>query len=383
MDLNLNDDQKMIQETAAQIAQKELAPTSAQRDIEGTFPKDGLRKLAEAGFLGMVVPKPMGGSGADIFSFVLATEAIAKACPSTALVFITHNIVARALAIAGSDEQKGRFLPAMVAGEWFGAFAATEPNSGSNPFAIATKATSDSDEFIVNGNKIFITGAEEAKLYLVVLRLDKAKAPPELSALFIEKGTPGFSFGKKEDGMGLRASSDGELIFQDCRVPKANLLGEKNGYLAVMPKFAGLAMVGAAAISLGIAQAAVEAAIEHAKTREVAGNPIGQYQGIQYLIAETSTALAAARALTYSAARQLDGSQPPSPLPLYMAKLHATETAIEVAHKALQVHGGTGYSRELPLERYYRDARGLTLHFTPSEMLKGMLGRMLMGMPPF
>jgi alkylation response protein AidB-like acyl-CoA dehydrogenase len=383
MNLNLNDDQKMIQETATQIAQKELTPTSAQRDIEGTFPKDGLQKLAEAGFLGMVVPKPMGGSGADIFSFVLATEAIAKACPSTALVFITHNIVARALAIAGSDEQKSRFLPAMIAGDRFGAFAATEPNSGSNPFAIATKATSDSDEFIVNGNKIFITGAEEAEVYLVVLRLDKAKAPPELTALFIEKGAPGFSFGKKEDLMGLRASSDGELIFQDCRVPKANLLGEENGYLAVMPKFAGLAMVGAAAISLGIAQAAVEAAVEHAKTREVAGQPIGQYQGIQYLIAEISTSLAAARALTYSAAQQLDGPQPPSPLPLYMAKLHATETAIEVAHKALQVHGGTGYSRELPLERYYRDARGLTLHFTPSEMLKGMLGRMLMGMPPF
>jgi len=383
MSINLNDDQKMIQETATKIAQKELAPKAAQRDIEGTFPKDGLQKLAEAGFLSMTVPKPMGGSGADNFSFVLATEAIARACPSTALVFITHNIVARALAVAGNDEQKGRFLPAMIAGDRLGAFAATEPNSGSFPFAIATKATPNGDEYAVNGTKIFITGAEEAEVYLVVLRLDKAKAPPELSALFIEKEAPGFTFGKKEDCMGLRAASDGELIFQDCRVPKANLLGEENGYLAVMPKFAGLAMVGAAAISLGIAQAAVDAAVEHAKTREVAGQPIGQHQGVQYLIAETSTSLAAARALTYSAACQLDGPQPPSPLPLYMAKLHATEMAIEVAHKALQVHGGTGYSRELPLERYYRDARGLTLHFTPSEMLKSMLGRMIMGMPPF
>jgi acyl-CoA dehydrogenase len=383
MGLKLNDDQKMIQETATQIAQKELAPTAAQRDLEGTFPKDGLQKLAEAGFLGMVVPKPLGGSGADIFSFVLATEAIARACPSTALVFITHNIVTRALAIAGSDEQKDHFLPAMIAGDQFGALAATEPNSGSNPFAISTRATSDSDEFIVNGNKIFITGADEAEVYLVVLRSDSAEAPAELSALFIEKGTPGFSFGKKEDFMGFRGSSNGELIFQDCRVPKANLLGEENGYLAVMPKFAGLAMVGAAAISMGIAQAAVDAAVEHAKTREMAGQPIGQFQGIQYLIAETSTSLAAARALTYSATQQLDGPQPPSPLPLYMAKLHATETAIEVTHKALQVHGGTGYSRELPLERYHRDALGLTIQLTPSEMLKGMLGRMLMGMPPF
>ena len=383
MNINLNEEQKMIQETATQIAQKELAPKTAQRDIEGIFPRDELQKLAEAGFLGMAVPKPMGGSGADTLSFVLATEAIAEGCPSTALVCMTHNLVARALAIAGSDEQKGRLLPAMIAGHRLGALAATEPNSGSNPMAISTKATTDGDDFVVNGTKIFITGAEEAEVYLVVLRSDTAKAPPELSALFIEKGTAGFSFGKKEDCMGLRGTSDGELIFQDCRVPKANLLGEENGYLAVMPKFAGLAMVGSASISLGIGQVAVDAAVEHAKTREIAGQPIGQYQGVQYLLAEISTALAAARALTYSAAKQLDGPQPPSPLPLYMAKLHATEMAIDVTHKALQVHGGTGYSRELPLERYYRDARGLTIHFTPSEMLKGMLGKMLMGMPPF
>ena len=183
--------------------------------------------------------------------------------------------------------------------------------------------------------------------------------------------------------MGLRGASGGELIFEDCRVPKANLLGEEHGYLAVMPMFAGLGLLGISAISLGIAQAAVDALINHAKTREIAGQEIGQNQGIQYLVAETSTALAASRALTYSAAQQMDGSQPPSPLPIYMAKFNATEMAIDVAHKALQAHGGTGYSRELPVERYYRDARGLTLHLTPTEMLKGMLGRMLMGMPPF
>jgi butyryl-CoA dehydrogenase len=291
--------------------------------------------------------------------------------------------MSRALAIAGSDEQKKRLLPAMTAGKKLAAFAATEPASGSNPFAITTKAVSDGDDFVVNGTKHFITGAEEAEVYLVILRTDQAKSPADLSALIIEKGTPGLSFGKKEDGMGLRGTSDGELILQECRIHKTKLLGAENGYLAVMPKFAGLGMVGTAGISLGIAQAAVNAAVEHAKTREIAGQSIGQYQGVQYLIAEMSTALAAARALTYSAAQQLDGPPPPSPLPLYMAKLYATEMAIDVTQKALQVHGGTGYSRELPLERYYRDARGLTLHFTPSEMLKGMLGKMLMGMPPF
>jgi len=381
--MNLSEEQKMIQETASKIAQQELAPRAADVDRAKIFPKDGLQKLAEAGFLGITVPAAVGGGGADTLSLVLVAEAIAKGCSSTALVFVTHAVVARALAIVGSDEQKNRLLPALISGNRLGAFASTEPTSGSNPFAITTKAVSDGDDFVVNGTKTFITGAEEAEVYLVLLRTDQARSPADLSALIIEKGTPGFSFGKKEDSMGLRGTSDGELIFQDCRVHRTNLLGEENGYLAVMPKFVGMALVGTAGVSLGIAQVAVDAAIEHAKTREIAGQPIGQYQGVQYLIAETSTALAAARALTYSAAQQMDGPLPPSPLPLYMAKLYATEMAIDVTQKAMQVHGGTGYSCELPLERYYRDARGLTLHFTPSEMLKGMLGKMLMGLPPF
>ena len=381
--MNLTNEQKMIQETAMKIAQQELMPRAVDVDRKQIFPRYGLQKLAEAGFLGMTVPEAMGGGGSDTLSFVLVAEAIAQACASTALVFITHSVVARALAVAGSDEQKKRFLPGFVAGKKIAAFAATEPASGSNPFAITTKAISNGDDFVVNGTKHFITGAEEADVYLVLLRTDQAKGPADLSALIIEKGTPGFSFGKKEDSMGLRGASDGELIFQDCKVSKTNLLGEENGYLAVMPRFVGLALVGTAGISSGIAQSAVDAAVEHARTREIAGQSIGQYQGVQYLIAEMNTALAAARALMYSAAQQMDGPPPPSPLPIYMAKLYATEMAIDVTQKALQVHGGTGYSRELPLERYYRDARGLTLHFTPSEMLKGMLGKMLMGMPPF
>lgn len=383
MNMNLSNEQELIQQTARDIAGRELAPRAAKVDREQVFPREGLKKLAEAGFLGITVPEAMGGGGADTLSFVLATEAIAGGCASTTLVFLTHGVVARALAAAGSDEQKNRFLSALIAGHRLGALAATEPTSGSNPLAITTKAVGDGNDFIVNGTKTFITAAEEAEVYLVILRTDRARSPVDLSALIIEKGTPGFSFGKKEDFMGLRGASDGELIFQDCRVPRTNLLGPENGYLTIMPQFVGPALLGMAGISLGIAQAAVDAAVEHAKTREIAGQSIGQYQGVQYLIAEMSTALAAARALTYSAAQQLDSQQSPSPLPLYMAKLYATEMAIEVAHKALQVHGGHGYSRELPVERYYRDARGLTLHFTPSEMLKGVLGKMLMGMPPF
>ena len=382
--MNLTSDQKMIWDTVSKIAKQELAPRAAEVDRKQIFPKVGLQKLAEAGFLGITVPEAMGGVGADTLSFVLAVEAIARGCASTASVFVAHAVVAGALVVAGTEEQRKRFLPALIAGRRLGAYAVTEPASGTNPFATTTKAVSDGECFVVNGTKTFITSSEEAEVYVVILRTDKARSPADLSALIIEKGTPGFSFGKKEDHMGLRGGSDGELIFEDCRVPKTNLLGTENGYLAILPKFQGLVMLGAAAISLGIADAAADAAINHGKTREVAGQSIGNYQGIQYLVAEMNTALASAKALTYSSAEQLDGNgwQSPSPLPLYMAKLCATETAINVTDKALQVHGGAGYSRELPLERYYRDARGGTLHFVTSEMLRGMLGRMLMDMPP-
>jgi butyryl-CoA dehydrogenase len=382
--MNLTDEQKIVQSTVSTIAQQELAPKAAEVDEKQLFPRAGIQKLAEKGFLGMAVPKPMGGYGSDTLSFVLATEAIAKCCASTGLVFLTHSVVARAIALAGSDNQKSQLLPALINGEKLGAFAANEPGSGSNTLALSTKATTEGDNFIINGTKSFITNAEEADVYMVLLRTDQAKIPPDLSAVIFEKGMSGFSFGNKEDTMGLRGTSDGELIFDDCRVPKANLLGAENKYLEIMPRFLGLGLVGCAAVSLGIAQAAVDATIEHAKTRVVAGQPLGQYQGIQFSIAEMSTELAAARALTHSAAQQMDTPPPPapSPLPIYMSKLYATEMAINVTNKALQAHGGHGYNRELPVERLYRDARGLTLHFSPSEMIKGMVGKMFMGMPP-
>jgi butyryl-CoA dehydrogenase len=359
-----------------------LAPKAREVDAVQIFPREGIQKLAQAGFLGMTVPESMGGEGKDTLSFVLVAEAVARACASTALVFITHGTVVKALAEAGSEEQKKTLLPALISGKKLAALASTESTSGSNTFAIITKAARNGDDFVVNGTKMFITGSSEADVYVVLLRTDLARTPADFSALVIEKGTPGFSFGKKEDSMGLRGTSDGELVFQNCHVPKSNLLGPENGYLAIASKFGALPMLGAAAISLGIAQAAVDAATEHGKARKVNGQPIGQYQGIQFLIAEMNTSLAAARALTYSAAEQADRPQPSSPFPPLMAKLFATEMAIDVTNKALQIHGGTGYSRELPLERHCRDARGLTLHFTPSEMLKGMIGKMLMGMPP-
>lgn len=207
---------------------------------------------------------------------------------------------------------------------------------------VSTKAVAEGDEFIVNGTKSFITGAEQAQVYIVVLRTDNAKTPLDLTAMIIEKGSPGFSFGKKSEFMGLCGISNGDLSFENCRVPKTNLLGAENGYMGVGSAYASHAALGMAAISPGIAQAAVEASTEHAKTRLNGEHPISSYQGIRFLIAEMTTSLAASRALTYSAAEQVAIQQPPSPLPLYMAKLEATEMAIDVANKALQVHGAAG-----------------------------------------
>jgi butyryl-CoA dehydrogenase len=372
--VNLTNEQERIQEAASKIAREELAPRAAALDRDLAFPVEGLGKLAAAGLLGLTVPEALGGGGADALSFVLAMEAIAQACASTALLFLTHGIVSRAVAAAGSDAQKERYLPGMVKGKQLGAIAVSEP--------LSLQAKADDDDFVIDGSKVLISAANKAAVYVVVLRTEAAEKPLDLSAVIVEKGTPGFSAGKQDEGMGMRGTAWGELVFEGCRVPKTNLLGPENGYLGVAMSYAGLAMVGTAGIALGIARAAVDAAIAHAKNRVIAGQAIGAHQGVQFLLAEMSTELAAARALTLSATQQLDAPPLPSPVPLYMAKLHATEMAIDVAHKALQVHGGHGYRRELPLERYYRDARALTLHFTPSEQLKSMLGKMLMGMPP-
>jgi alkylation response protein AidB-like acyl-CoA dehydrogenase len=383
MNMNFTAVQKMIMNTASKVSCENLEPIAKDMDRELKFPREGLNRLAEKEFMGLCVPEALGGAGADTLSFVLATEAIAKGCPSTALIYLTHSVAARAVVVGGTDELKEKLLPGMISGEKLGAFASTEPNSGANPFAVSTNAKTDGDEFIVNGSKTFITSAKEADAYVVVLKTDKAQNPANLTALMVEKDTPGFTFGNIEDNMGLRGTSDGELFFEDCRVPKSNLIGEENGYLDIMPKFIGLGFVGVSAISIGIAQAAFEASKQHAMTREIAGQAIGNYQGIQFMLAEMNTSIEAARNFTYNVATTLDGPPTGPPLPLYSSKLFATEMALDVTQKALQIHGGHGYSREMPLERYYRDARGLTLHFSPTEMLKGMMGKMLMSMPPF
>lgn len=378
--MNLTNEQKLIVKTANKIAEEILEPNIIPVDRESKFPYEGIKALSEAGFLGMTIPTKYGGSGADTTTFVLATEAIARACPSTALIFVTHSVVAQTLLVAGSDEIKNKYLPKMATGKILGAFAATEPGSGSEKLATATKASANGSSYAINGTKIYITGAGKADIYVVLARTSEATAPHQLTTFLVEKGTPGFTIGSIEDTMGLRGTSDGELIFENCMIPKSNMLGKEHGFLEILPMCLGLGLVGGAGMAVGIAQAALDAAVNHAKTREILGKPIANYQGLQFMIADMSTQLTAAKALTYYAAQQMDAPQPNSPFPIFMSKLFASETAIDIAHKSIQIHGGNGYSRELPLERYYRDARGLTIIFSPSESIKDLIGKMYLGL---
>jgi len=381
MDLSLTKDQELIRETVSKIAQKELVPRAGEVDKTNSFVWEELKKLKEADTLGLAIPSEYEGMGMDTLSFVLAIEEIAKACASTALAVVSHSISSYIILCAGDNKQKKKYLPAMAKGEKLGAFCVHESNCGSNALALETRAVLEGDEYIVNGSKIFITNAQEAQVYAVLVRTDPSKGLQGISMLLIEKGTEGFSFGKKEEKMGLNGTSSRELFFQDCRIPKENLLGkEGEGLKAVGQAIIGFGFFGAAAISLGITQAALDASIKYAKERVIAENPIGVNQLIQSLITEMSLGVDTARALLYSAASRRD-TNPPGPIvDALKVKLYASEVAIDVTNRALQVHGGHGYCRDFPIERYYRDARGLTLHFKTTELLKAEIGEILVGL---
>lgn len=381
MDLNLTEEQLLIQNLARDMARKELAPKAAEIDRTSAFPRDGLKKLAEVGFMGMGIPPEFGGSKSDTLSCVLAVEEIAKACPSTAEILACHLDASGSITAGGSEDIKRRYLPTLASGEKLGAYAISEPGSGCNPFNVETSARADGEYYVINGTKVFITSGEEADVYVVVVRTNPQQPGPlGQSKLLVEKATPGFSFGSQYERMGFRGTSPRELIFEDCRVPKTNLLGGEGGYMTIQMAIGGASQIKAAAISLGIAQVAVEAAIKYAKERlQVGKQPLTAYQAIKFMLVDMSTAVDAARAMVYRAAVALDNAPPGPPLDCFKAKLFTTEMAVEVANKTLQVHGGTGYCSDLPIERYYRDVRGMTLHALPTEMLKDTIAMFLLG----
>jgi len=368
MSFNLTEEQLMIQSMVRDLAREEFAPRAMELDRTKTFPKDNLNKLAELGLMGMMVPPEYGGSGADTVSYVLALAEVAYACASTAVVMSVHNsIVCESLLHYGTDTQKERFLKRLAAGEIIGAFALTEPNAGSDPSRQTTKAVRDGNSYVLNGTKRFTTTGKNAGLIIVTAKTDEGKAHRGISAFLVEQGTPGLKAGPLEDKMGLRASDTCDLILEECRIPVDQRLGnEGDGFLIAMTGL-DCGRIGIAAQSVGVAQAALDAAVRYVQEREQFGQKIAKFQGIRWIIADMATEIEAARQLLLSAARMKEAGENYT-AQASMAKLYASEMVNRITAQALQLHGGYGFTKEYAVERYYRDARVFTIYEGTSEI---------------
>jgi alkylation response protein AidB-like acyl-CoA dehydrogenase len=366
----LTDEQLMIQDMVREFSRKVVAPTAMKRDETREFPAENFEKMAELGLMGMMVPSEYGGAGTDTVSYVLALSEIAYSCASTAVVMSVHNsIVCESVCRYGTEDQKKRYLPALVSGKSIGAFALTEPQAGSDPVSQKTSAVKDGDYYVLNGTKRFITTGKNAGLTIATANTEPAKKHKGISAFLLAKGTPGFIIGKTEDKMGLRASDTTDLIFDNCRVHKKDLLGNEGDGFKIAMTALDCGRIGIGAQSVGVAQAALDAAVKYSTEREQFGQTISKFQGLRWMIAEMATELEAARQLTLSAAATKDRGEKYT-LEASMAKLYASEMVNRTVAKALQIHGGYGYIKEYPVERFYRDARVLTIYEGTSEIQK-------------
>ncbi len=378
MSFRLNAEQKMVQKMVREFARGELLPKAAERDKTKEFPSDNLEEMADLGLLGMMVPPEYEGAGADAVSYVLALSEVAYACASTAVIMSVHNsIVCESVLRLGTPEQKKEYLPRLATGQDIGAFAMTEPLAGSDPLRQETVAERDGDHFVINGVKRFITSGKNAGMVIVTAKTDSTKRHRGITAFIVEQGTPGFSVGRLEDKMGLRASDTADLYFEDCRVPAANILGGEGGGFSLAMRALDGGRIGIAAQSVGVAQAALDAAIKYAKERHQFGKPIAQFQGVSGPLADMGTEVAAARLLALDAASAKDRGENFT-LKASMAKLFASEMVNRVAAKALQIHGGYGYTKDYPVERYYRDARVFTIYEGTSEIQRIVISRHLL-----
>jgi butyryl-CoA dehydrogenase len=379
MAYQLNEEQRMIRAMVRDFAREELLPTAAERDRTGEFPGEALRKMGELGLMGMNVPPEYNGAGVDTISYSVALQEIAYACASTAVVMSVHNSVACGpIYVFGSDYLRETYLKPLAAGKKIGSFALTEPSAGSDPASQRSKAVRDGESYTINGTKTLITSGRNSDVTVVTAYTDMEKKHSGISAFVVEKGTPGFFVGKEEEKMGLRASDTTELIFEDCRVPAENLLGQEgDGFIVAMTSLDG-GRIGIASQSVGLAQACLDAAISYAKERIQFNRPISQFQGIRWMIADMATRIEAARLLTFNAAAMRDRGEHFTAA-ASMAKVYASEMANKVAYQALQIHGGYGFIKEFPIERYYRDARVFTLYEGTSEIQRTVIANHVIG----
>jgi len=368
MFFKLSDEQLMIQTMVREFSRKVIAVTADERDRNEEYPSENLKKMGELGLLGMMIPYEYEGEGADTLSYVLALIEVAYSCASTAVIMSVHNSpVCACIYQYGNEDQKNRFLKPLAKGQHIGAFALTEPMAGSDAVNLSTTAIRDNNYYIINGIKRFITSGKNSRLVVVLAKTNDSGGSGGLSAFLVKKDTPGLIIGQREDKMGLRASDTTDLIFEDCRVPVKNRLGEEGEGFKIAMTCLDSGRIGIAAQAIGVAQAAFDAAVKHAKTRYQFGHQISEFQGLRWIFADMATDIEAARQLTYSASAMKDRGERYSSQ-ASMAKLFASEMANRVTAKALQIHGGYGYIKDYPVERYYRDARVFTIYEGTSEI---------------
>jgi butyryl-CoA dehydrogenase len=377
MDYLFTDEQKMIKELAHKIAEEKVRPAAAKHDISEEYPWDVLKVIGESDLFGLFIPEEYGGMGVNITNLCLATEELSRACGGIAVCYAASALGTFPIVLFGNDEQKKKYLPDLARGKKVAAFGITEPEAGSDASAIKTTAKKEGDYYILNGLKHFITNGGDAETYTVIAMTNKDKGARGASAFIVEKGTPGFTFGKKEDKFGIRASSTRELIFTDCKIPAKNLLAKEGmGFIVTMRTF-DMSRPGVAAQALGIAQGALELAVKYAKQRHQFGKSIASFQGIQWMLADMATEIEAARALVYSCARAIDAGCKDVSKESAMAKMYASDVAMKVTVDALQIFGGYGYMKDYPIEKYVRDAKITQIYEGTNQIQRNIIGLQL------
>lgn len=377
MDFRLDDDQRQLRDALRDFCENEIAPKAATRDEEGCYEDGLIEKVGEMGLFGMYIPEAYGGTGLDVVSYAMAVEELSRACAATGILMSAHHSLSvDPILNFGSEEQKQKYLTKMATGEWIGCFSLTEPGSGSDAGAATCKVEEHPDGWLINGTKNFVTNGGQAHVFVIFAVSDPDDPKHRMSAFIVEKGTPGFTLGKLEKKLGIKASSTAELIFEDCLVPKDALLGQRGKGLNIALATLDGGRIGVAAQAVGISQAALDCSTEYANTRVQFKRSIGQFQAIQWKLADMAVAIAGARLLVYRAAWLKQNKQPYG-VEAAMAKLHASEMSSRVTSMAIQVYGGYGYCADYPAERLLRDARITELYEGTSEIQRMVIGRKL------
>ncbi len=373
MDYMLTEEQIMIRDLARQIAQERIVPVRAELDEQNKFPSDIMKAMAQADLFGIFIPEEYGGLGKKSLELCIAVEELSKACLGVSTSYAANALGTYPILLNGSDSQKKKYLPDIAAGKKFVAFGLTEANAGSDASGVQTTAKLEGNEYVLNGTKQWITNGGEADIYTVIAITDKSKGPRGASAFIVEKGAPGFTFGKKENKMGIRASSTTELIFNNCHIPKENLIAKEGMGFIIAMKTLDSSRTGVGAQGVGVAQGAIDEAIKFAKQRVQFGHPVTSFQAVQHMLADMQTQTEAARALVYSVARYIDTGAKDISRASAMAKLFATDVAMKVTTDAVQVMGGSGYMKEYPVEKMMRDAKILQIYEGTNQVQRNVI----------